>query len=146
MSSRTDIKKSLKAYTEAALTAAGLSVPTEKWSGEEAVFNESHAWPGVSITPAGIEFGEPEEIGFELATYQRGHVFHVFVYAAHVPGGAAGDDTCDVILDAIEAGVAGKLIANLGQAEIIGEERVHVHMGRFLYVQTWKINLLESHS
>jgi len=145
MSLRTDLKTALKAKVAAAIAAAGLTVPCEKWSGEEAVFNESHAWPGISVAAAGIEFGEPLEIREDnAATYQRGHVFHVFAYAAHVPNGADGDDTCDAILDVIEDGVAGQLIAGLGKAEIIGEERVHVHMGRFLYVQTWKIELLES--
>lgn len=146
MSTRTDLKNGLKTAIEAALAAAELTVATEKWSGEEAVFNEHHAWPGVSVTAAGIEFGEPLEVrDDDGATYQRGHVFHVFSYAAHVPNGPDGDDTCDAINDVIEDGVAGALIADLGKAEIIGEERVHVHMGRFLYVQTWKIELLESH-
>ncbi len=145
MNIRTALKSDLKAKIEAAVAAAGLAAPIEKWSGEDAVFNEHHAWPGISITPAGIEFGEPEEIrDDDGATYKRGHVFHVFTYAAHVPNGADGDDTCDAILGAIEEGIAGQLIAEAGKAEIIGEGQVHVHMGRFLYVQTWKIELLES--
>ncbi|MFA7347261.1 MAG: hypothetical protein WCZ86_05835 [Desulfurivibrionaceae bacterium] len=146
MSLRTTLKNGLKAAVEAAIAAAALTVPVEKWSGEEAVFNDSHAWPGISVTSAGIEFGEPEEIREDDgATYQRGHVFRVFTYAAHVPNGTDGDDTCDAINDVIEDGVAGHLISGLGKAEIIGEEQVAAHMGRFLYVQTWKIELLESH-
>ena len=139
MSDRTNIKTDLIAK----ISAANPGIPIDTWDGEEAVFNSAHNWPSIAVAYAGTEFGEPEEIG--AATYVRNHVFQVFVCTAHVSGGEAGDTKAMAIMEASETTVVGQLIAGLGLAEIIGEELVHVHMGRFLYVQTWKINLLESH-
>lgn len=143
---RTALKTAFKDAIALALPPERVpAVPIEKWDGEEEVFNSAHGWPGLSLVSDGIDFGEREEISEEVATYQRDHIFHVFVYAAHVPNGSAGDEIAEAIMDDLEAGVAGQLIGGLGLAEIIGEKRVHVHMGRCLYVQAWKITLLESH-
>lgn len=141
MTTRTAIKDDLVAK----LTGANPGVPVEKWDGEEAVFNNAHAWPSMYVAYAGTEFGDQQEVGDDQATYGRNHVFQVFVCTANENNGAAGDDQAMDIMEASETAAAGNIIASLGQAEIIGEEMVHVHMGRFLYVQTWKITLLESH-
>lgn len=138
MSARTDIKNALITKISAANT--GVAIGT--WDGEEAIFNSAHAWPSIAVAYAGTEFGESEELG--ATTYARHHVFQVFVCTAHA-GSVIGDTQAMTILENSETAVAGQIIASLGQAEIIGEELVHVHMGRFLYVQTWKITLLESH-
>lgn len=143
---RTALKTAFKAAIALALPITRVpAVPIENWDGEEEVFNSTHSWPGVSLVSDGIDFGEREEISEEVATYQRDHIFHVFVYAAHVPNGSSGDEIAEAIMDDLEAGVAGEIIGGLGLAEIIGEKRVHVHMGRCLYVQAWKITMLESH-
>lgn len=141
MSDRTAIRADLLAK----ISAANPGVPIDTWDGEEAVFNAARNWPSLSVAYAGTEFGEPEEIGPNQATYARNHVFQVFVCAANVPNGASGDSQAMTILEAAEQTASGQIIADLGQAEIIGEELVHVHMGRFLFVQTWKITLLEAH-
>ena len=141
MSARTAIAADLLAK----ISTANPGVPIDAWDGEEAVFNSARNWPSLSVAYAGAEFGEPLEIGPNQATYSRSHAFHVFACAANIPNGASGDSQAMTILEASEQTVSGQIIAGLGQAEIIGEELVHVHMGRFLYVQTWKINLLESH-
>jgi hypothetical protein len=140
MSDRTNIKADLLAKISAANPGVGI----ELWDGEEAVFNSAHAWPSIAVAYAGTEFGEDEEIGPVATTYARNHVFQVFVCTLHASG-IEGDTQAMTIMENAEKTVAGQLIAGLGLAEIIGEELVHVHMGRFLYVQTWKINLLESH-
>lgn len=139
----TALRSQLKTALAEAVGIAAPAVPIEQWAGEEAVFNAAHAWPGISIAYAGTEFGEPEEIGDNQATYDRGHVFRVFIYTMNATTG--GDDQAMTILEAIETKVSGKILATAGQAEIIGEELVHVHMGRFLYVQTWRLAILESH-
>jgi hypothetical protein len=140
MSQRSDIKAAL-----VAASAAATGVAVENWAGEEAIFNAAHAWPGISVAYAGAEFGEQEEIGGEQATYERGHVFRIFVYTQNTAH-QSGDDHAATILESMETKIAGKIIAGQGQAEIIGEELVHVHMGRYLYVQTWKTPVLESHT
>lgn len=140
-----DDRTVIKVDLVARISAANPTVPVDSWDGEEAVFNNSHAWPSLAVAYAGTEFGDQQEIGDDQATYARNHVFQVFVCTANVHNGEAGDNQAMAIMGASETKVSGKIIAGLGQAEIIGEELVHVHMGRFLYVQTWKITLLESH-
>lgn len=139
MSKRIDLRDDLLA----AVQTANPGITIDDWAGEEAVFNTAHAWPSIAVAYAGTEFGESEEIG--ATTYGRSHVFHVFVCTANVAGGTAGDAAAMTILENTETAVSGQLIADLGLAEVMGEELVHVHMGRFLYAQTWKIVLLESH-
>lgn len=139
MSIRIDLRDDLLA----AVQTANSGVSIDDWAGEEAVFNTAHAWPSIAVAYAGTEFGESEEIG--VTTYARSHIFHIFVCAANVAGGAAGDATAMTILENTETAVSGQLISDLGLAEVISEELVHVHMGRYLYAQTWKIVLLESH-
>lgn len=124
--------------------AANPTVAIEKWNGEEAVFNSAHTWPCVFLSYAGLDFGQQEEFG--ATTYARTHVFNVFVAAASsISDGTLGDETAVELLENIEIGVSGKEISGIGLAELINEELVHAHMGRFLYVQTWKIEAIESH-
>ncbi len=132
----------------AAIAAVNQGVPVEPWNGEEAVFNTAHAWPGISVSYAGMEFSESEEIGADQATYDRAHVFRAFTYAMNssLPGQPSGEDQAMAIMEKAEKGVSGKIIIGQGQAELIGEEQVHTHLGRVLYMQTWKIPVLESHT
>ncbi len=137
MSVRGDLRAAL---VTAIAAATGLAAGT--WDGEEAVFNSAHAWPGIAVAYAGVDFGESLEIG--AATYSRAHLFHVFVFAA-TAGATGGDVTAMGLLEDIEKTVAGQLLAAAGLAEIVGEELVQAHMGRFLYVQTWRLEMVESH-
>ena len=141
MSARAELKNVLIAALEAAFPDVAI-VP---WSGEEAIFNAARQFPSLSVAYAGTEFGEHQETGEDApATYARDHVFHLFISTQNA-GAAAGDDHAMEIMEKAEQDVSGRKIADRGIAELVGEELVNVHLGRFLYVQTWKINLLESH-
>jgi hypothetical protein len=146
--SRTTLKTALVTALTAALTPdepeAVPAAPVAKWDGEEAVFNQNRLWPALFVAYAGTEFGDQLEIGPDQATYERAHIFQVFYATAHTAA-TAGDEQAMELMAAVETGVSGLILAELAQAEILGEELVHVHMGRFLYVQTWRLALVESH-
>ena len=119
-------------------------VPVRKWSGEERAFNEEREWPVVYVAYAGVEFSDDMELG--AATYERIHYYDIFV-CARDDATQTGDDYAMDILETLETGLSGKVVAD-GRAMLElaeGEALVRAEIGRFLYVQSWRASVLETH-
>ena len=118
-------------------------VHVDKWSGEDAAFNNEHQWPAVYVSYSSGHFGESTELG--ATTYDRLLNYDLFVGARNDQSGS-GDDAAMDILETIEISLSGHEVTGAGLVEPAGvEELVAASMGRFLYGQAWQLQMLESH-
>ena len=143
---RSDIRTGFISEVETLLPGIAVSA----WRGEEFAFNESRTFPSVYVAYFGMECGEDEEIS-GATTYLRDFSIRVFVCTKTTVSDGYGDMQAIDILETLEEGLSGKVIAGCGEArlsnEIDGQAELLLaaHREYYLYSQAYRIMGLESH-
>lgn len=139
MGQRTDIRTGLVS----ALTTIAAPATASSWGGDPAEI-ENGSGKTVHVRYIGFKKGRSIEINYE--TYERTFLYELVVATDTAP-------ECEVLLDAIEVGLSGKVISNAGPAGMTkhpnGTEAEfvldNIH-GRCAFIQCWALSDIESHA
>lgn len=146
MSLRADIRADFVSKVEALLPSVTISA----WRGEDYAFNESRTFPSVYVAFCGLECGDDEEL-HGAATYIRDFIIRIYICTQTTVADGYGDVQAMDLLETIEEGITGEVIASCGEArlsnEIDGqaEALLAAHLDYYLYSQAYRIMDLESH-